>query len=258
MKSNIEVAILSCPDKRAPGPNRVRLEMLRPCVRSFADAATQMCEAVGRLGFVPSLLPSGLLSPVYKQEGEQSLPSNNRPICVISVFRRIIGVSLTSEVEKSYEPRYLQWGHRKGMDTECAVAYVDNALRRKLPTVALLDLKKAYDIVPRVTRQAMLDHRLPIGLDRIMADGPKTRFQTSQRCLLTRAGVRQVDPTSPQLFSLFMDSFLSVSNEQPRKSLASLFVDDVLVLAKTNVDLTQALDNAVKWPKSHDMIWNVG
>lgn len=148
------------------------------------------------------------------------------------------------------------------MGTECAIAFASNTIRRNLHQAVLLDLKKTFDLVPRAKRQRMVDQRLSIGLARqvralLWFMVIRTKNQTSKETLLTRAGVPQVDPTSSQLFSNFTDSSLAVCNERSWKSLTSLFVDDVLGLAKTRKDLSTLLSIAQLWAKDCDMWWNI-
>lgn len=85
----------------------------------------------------------------------------------------------------------------------------------------------------------------------------RTKFQRSPTKLIARAGVPQGDPTSPQLFAIFMDSFLEVANERPWQSLASLFVDDVLTLARPSDNLQQLLDIAHQRAIDRDIVWNI-
>lgn len=248
--------------QKAPGPDGVRLEILRLKPKLFADAALALWRAVGRLAFVPSLLRSGNLSPIYKNAGEPSVPSNNRPICLISAFRKMISAALLSEIDKHYSPDPRQWGHRRGSGVEAAVAYAVNTLRRDMPMAVFLDLKKAFDLVPRAQLQGMVDASLPEILSRnvralLWPMIIRTIGQKSSDCLHTRAGVPQGDPPSPLLFGLFMDSYLRAVNLSPTRAVASLFVDDVLGLAKTFANLLRFLDNSQKWADDHTMVWNI-
>lgn len=218
---------------KAPGPDLIRLELLQLDPKLFGRVAMSIWSAVGRLAFVPSLLRRGTLSPIYKNKGDASLPTNNRPICLISVFRKLIAAALTIEICRAYPaPDDMQWGFRKGCGTECAVAFAVNSIRRRLPLVVLLDLKKAYDMVPRVKLHQTLESRLPSNLANSVRPllGPmllKTRYQRNSDALVTLSGVPQGDTSSPVLFNLFMDTYLRCTNTSPTQVTALLFVDDV-------------------------------
>lgn len=118
------------------------------------------------------------------------------------------------------------------------MAFAINNMRTKLPRAALLDLKKAYDLVPKAKLQKLIEHRLPVGLSKqlyalLWPMFIQTKGQRSQSHIVTRAGVPQGDPTIPQIFSLSMESFLHATKKRQDDALSSLFVDDVLYLAKS-------------------------
>lgn len=247
---------------KAPGPDKIRLEILQIQPRLFAKVCVEIWRAVGRLCFVPSVLRTGTLSPIYKQQVDPSEPSNHRPICLISVFRKVIASALTREIGNHYTPNDCQWGFRCESGTECGIAFAVNLLRRELPMAVLLDLKKAYDLVPRSKLQVMIDKALPSNLAKnirplLWPMRLTTKYQVGGKVLETWSGVPQGDPPSPQLFLIFMDSYLVTVNPRPNKSLATLFVDDVLGLARSLVSLLKFLGMSVQWADEHDMIWAV-
>lgn len=249
-------------NNKAPGPDGVRLELLRLNPQLFAKATFVLWKAVGRLTFVPAALRSGNLAPVYKRTGEPTVPSNNRPICLISAFRKVISTALLADIERHYTPNLMQWGHRRGSGTEVAIIFAINKLRINLPLAVFLDLKKAFDLVPRIALQKMVDAALPSNLAKnvralLWPMLLRAKGQTSDTTLITRAGVPQGDPSSPLLFSLFMDGYLRAVNVSPRQAMASLFVDDVLGLACTWLHLMQFLDRSQRWAVNTGMVWNI-
>lgn len=143
LESQISKAIKEGQQKRAHGPDKIRLEMLRLQAELFTRTTMGLWGMVGRLGFVPSLLRSSILSLVYKQEADLTTPSNIRPICLISVFRKLVSSTIMAEIERVYQPSNLQWRDRKGEGTEHAVIYGAKNIRRTLPEGALLDRIRA-------------------------------------------------------------------------------------------------------------------
>lgn len=221
--------------KKATGPDKTSMGILQVLPALFSQAVHTMWEMMGRLGFVPSLLRSGTLSPIYKQDGEPSVPSNHRPICLISAFRKVIREVLTEDLEGVYIPEDLQLGYCKSTGTESPVTHATNNVRRAMPLAVLLDLQKAYDLVPTARLQPMVRKRVLDGLivqllAQLWPVVIRTKGQNSQINLVTRAGVPHGDPTSPQLFLIFMDNFIRATNLRPEKAITSLFVDDVLGL----------------------------
>lgn len=59
-----------------------------------------------------------------------------------------------------------------------------------------------------------------------------TKNQKQPSGFITRVGMPQADAKSPGLFNIFMDELLLVINTSPSKGIATLFVDDVLLLAR--------------------------
>lgn len=148
---------------------------------------------------VPPLLSSALISHIYKQKGDQSEPTNNRPVSFTSAFRRLISTALITELQMFYShSEEHQWGFQKKTKTECEIIYAVNDLRVNLPFAALLDLYKAYDCVPRKILQDILDKRLPPALSTMFRPllwtmRLRTKGQKSPRSILTLAGMLQCD-----------------------------------------------------------------
>lgn len=59
----------------------------------------------------------------------------------------------------------LQWGFRDNSGTEGAIALAVNKVRQRFSLADLLDLKKAYDLVPRCQLQVTADPSFPDLLD---------------------------------------------------------------------------------------------
>lgn len=98
---------------------------------------------------MPAFQRSALIAPAYEMEGDPSTPSNNSLMCIVSVFRKL-AYCLTEEIDKFYQPKYLYWSHKTGMGTECVVAFAAINLSKNVHRAVLLDLNKAYDLVPMV------------------------------------------------------------------------------------------------------------
>lgn len=69
---------------KAPGRDFIGLEILSLAPSISARAAMGILSAVGRLAYMPTILRRGTLSPIYKQQGYPSVPTNHRTICLIS------------------------------------------------------------------------------------------------------------------------------------------------------------------------------
>lgn len=249
--------------KKSPGSDRIRTDIFRLAHGMFAKAALELWRAVGRLSSVPPLLRSGLLVPIYKENGDPAVPQNNRPITLTHAFRILISTLLVMELRKHYrESLENKWGFQDRTNTECAIIFAVNKLRTNLRYAALLDLNKAFDCVPRHTLQKMVDKQLQIGLSNMIRPllwpmRLKTKNQKSRNSILTLAGVPQGDHPSPQFFDIFMDSLLRLSNNHPDRALASLFVNDVLLLGRAQNQLQDLVNIAEEWADDVNMEWTI-
>lgn len=245
---------------KSPGPDLIRTDIFKLPPERFADATIALWEAVGRTGYVPSILRTGLLASIYKNKGDASLPTNNRPVCLTPGFRRLISTALTTQLTNFYSQSLArQWVFQRGTNTECAICYASNTVRRELPMAAILDLRKAYDSVPRQLLQTMLDEQLPAALSTTFRPllAPmvlRTKHQLSNIRVRTLVGMPQGDPPSPYIFNLFMDDYIRMINVKVSRGLATLFVDDVLILARSLLDMQRLLLRSKAWSDRVGMV----
>lgn len=127
-------------------------------------------------------------------------------------------------------------------------------MRRGLPFATLVDLRKAYHCVTWAVLPFMMDDALPTGLNNIcrplLSPMKLKKRQKSSNCICPRCRIPQGDPPSPPLFNIFMDGVILQLNGNPSYDMVSLFVDDVLALARSVDDLQAVLDSCVKCSKS--------
>lgn len=244
-KSRIVGVITQAKRKRAPGPDNLRSEMLQTDAPLFASILASIWSTVGRLAHMPSILRSGWYLPLYKGCGDPADASSYRPISLTTIFRRLISAALASVVDEHYTPHAHQWGFRRGLNVENELAFANNKLRDSFPLAAVLDLRKAFDLVPRHILARLLGRRVPVSLARMLQAllspmSMRTRDWKKWATILTTIGVPQGDPTSPLLFNLFMDEFLHATNARPR-ALTSCYADDVLLVASDECSMQTAL-----------------
>lgn len=259
-KTSIAAALAKANKKKAPGPDKIRTEMFQVAPSLFTQALYELTKACMRLGYAPALLTSGLLRPIYKSRGDPAEPSSYRPINLTTAFRRIISSAILKEVEKLFVASTSQWGFQRGTSTGCAVAQATNYLRGSISHAAFLDLKKAYDVLPRAKLLKILERRLPSTLAQVIKIllvpmTLKTRNQKSATCVLTTTGVPQGDPSSPTLFNIFMDDFIAATHLSLDTAVVC-YADDVTLLARTLQLLKDMLGIADHWADSCNMSWN--
>ncbi|EZG42795.1 putative endonuclease-reverse transcriptase, partial [Gregarina niphandrodes] len=94
--------------------------------------------------------------PIYKRKGSKCDPVNYRPISILNTAVKILGSIVADRVNVVMADRISdsQSGFRRGRSTIHNVMYVQTYLResynrRKEVVVILIDLKAAFDSVPR-------------------------------------------------------------------------------------------------------------
>lgn len=90
---------------------------------------------------------TALFVPIYKK-GEQHKPDSYRPIALQSHVRKIIEASIAKLILRNYKINEQQLGFRTGTGTETAIVRHIHCART-MKITAVLDLKSAYDSVPK-------------------------------------------------------------------------------------------------------------
>lgn len=109
LERDFELFILQSKLKKAPGPGKIRSQILKVNALLIARAIFALWEAVGRIGYVPAVLRSAVYAPILKS-GDASLSTNYSLISLTSVLRLVI---LTAPMTRNTESATLhpnQWG----------------------------------------------------------------------------------------------------------------------------------------------------
>ncbi|EIE88737.1 hypothetical protein RO3G_13448 [Rhizopus delemar RA 99-880] len=151
----IHTYIGQLPTRKAPGTDHIKAEMLKPISTDLSHLLSWFFSLCCQWSYVPSLWRHAQVYPIFKK-GDSSLPSNYRPISLTSVFRKLLELSLAPWLA-SVSPRLdlAQGGfrpRRSALDQAlCLHELMQSYYRRshRLPVVAFLDIKSAYDTVDR-------------------------------------------------------------------------------------------------------------
>lgn len=261
-EATVVQVIMAMTPGRAAGPDGITPRILRLAPEPIADCICAIWRTVGRLGHVPGALTLGRVTPVFKK-GDHKLASNYRPICILNVLRRAMSAALDLRVRRWVTPHHRQWGFRKNMGTEHAIAHLSSRRRNGAKCITVLDLKGAYDRTPRHKLLQIVGRRLPSDLAGMVSSilVPGTIFVSGaadERIQVT-SGVPQGDPLSPTLFNLFMDDFLTEMDNKVGSGAepASCFADDVVLSASNRNSIQRYLQIAGEWATVNKMQWSV-
>lgn len=263
----IEKAIRRAPTGKAEGSDEVFTESLNiyPVLSSRVLAAVyQKCSD---LDYTPSSWRTATLVPLFKK-GEKTDVRNYRPIALLSHTRKTIEAAIAMEIRGSYEFDDMQLGFQPETGTETAIVrHVANGVHLKMS--AVLDLKGAYDSVPRDRMMEACRKKLPRNVvakishtlqpDTIITKGDDTGFEGK----VTR-GVPQGSPLSPTLFNVYMDTLAEriKTKMKGRRRIdgrctwdATLFADDVKMQAADRDTMQELLNIATEWASDSGMTW---
>ena len=258
-KEDLYCAIVTAKHNKSPGPDRIHSELLQIDPTLSTAVIFEIWRTVGRLQYLPKLLKTGFLAPIYKS-GDLSIPSNYRPIALLSTIRRVISKALTIQASRQYSFSFHQFGFQPKSNTEIAVARVINDLPT-FPKAASLDLQKAYDRVPRQILAKLVSERIP-GLSAMVhallsLSVFRTKGQISDTPVAIYTGVPQGDPFSPFLFNMFMDTYIEFTTTIPNSmGHPTCFADDVFLQARDEPALQSLLDKSTEWAEENGMTWN--
>ena len=253
----VEAAIRKLPNRKAPGPDHVRAEMLKPLLSQISPILNVLFKICWQWTYVPKLWRQAQVCPIFKK-GDPNLASNYRPISLTSIFRKIMEVCLAPLVSLHSPTIDIAQG---GFRPRCSA--LDQALclhelmslyclqHRRWPVVAFLDIKAAYDTVDRrVIWDALATTNTPPPLLALLSH----MFDDVSICVLLAnhlssevtlaTGVLQGSVLSPQLYSIYINSLpetlrLAAQPLTPRVGPeltpvnSLLFADDVALIGST-------------------------
>jgi hypothetical protein len=155
LTEDVEKTIKSLKNGKSPGLDGVSSIMLKSIYPAILDVLTFLINLSFQTGVFPEKLKNAVIIPIHKN-GSFSLPSNYRPISLISTFakiyEKIMKQKMLSFLNKINFFSNSQYGFRKGMNTELALLnYMDNITEGinngECTSGLFLDIRKAFDTV---------------------------------------------------------------------------------------------------------------
>ena len=141
---------------KSPGPDGITSELMKAAAVPITSQLVTLCQRVWECETVPSCWANGTIIPVYKNKGDQRLPSNYRPITLLSVPGKVVMSILMRRILPLllHHRRPEQAGFTPGRSTvDCILALRVLAEQRrefrKPLLAAYVDLKSAFDSINR-------------------------------------------------------------------------------------------------------------
>ena len=228
----------------------------------------QFCLDIGK---IPSAWSQAIISPIPKSnKADKRLPLSYRGIslliCVYKLFSSFLNIRLQKYMEQNNILSDEQNGFRESRSCEDHIYVMDTLINTKLNQnqqvfACFVDFSKAFDLI---NRDQLLLQVLNNNVDGKFYWSLKSLYAQTTACIKINNdytdffnihnGVRQGDPLSPTLFSLFIDSLI--------KELKSLnlgidvedfvltvlaYADDIVILSNSEEKLQTLLDTLTVW-----------
>ena len=228
----------------------------------------------------PSNWKKIIISPIPKcPTKDVNIPLNYRGISLISCVAKLFSAIINSKIVMYCENNQLlcdeQNGFRKKRSCEDHIFVLTSIIRNRLKDnestyCAFIDMQKAFDWVDR---KMLFYTLLKKGLNYRLYHCVKSIYENSMASIKVNqyytdwfyieSGVRQGDPLSPTLFSLFINELVVIVNslnlgvEIEDKNVSILaFADDIVLIAKNTEELQKILKEVENWCKKFRLLVN--
>lgn len=264
----------------APGPTGETPEMLVWLDDGNRDRLVQLFNDIIEEGVVPEVWKTVSLHMIYKA-GSQANPLNYRPIALMSVayklLSKIITYRLYDVVESEGIVSIAQGGFHKQRSTLSHVHALHGCIedaqkQNKQVYITYVDIANAYDSVPHWAMLDMLHkYNLPDNILHFIGDaltGSKLEVLTKYRpteMVDVEVGLKQGDPMSPLLFSLFLNPVVCKIHEEekgyrlgtgPVISMLA-FADDIALVAGGEDNMGKMWDDLTNFYYTFGMRVNI-
>lgn len=240
--SEVKNIIKALKNKKAPGEDRIRNQILKFLPRKAIVYLTNICNSSLKLNYFPNIWKNAIVLPFPKTSKDPKLAINYRPISLLCSLSKIFEKIILNRL-REYEDNLIideQYGFRTQHSTALQLANLTDQIARnfnykRITAVLSLDINKAFDTVwHEGLIHKLLENNIPSYLIKIIKSYLTNRtFQVKIENTLSdkksiSAGVPQGGLLSPELFKHYINDI-----PKTNRTKILLFADDTAITSES-------------------------
>jgi hypothetical protein len=263
---DITDSIQDSPNNSSAGGDNIQAEIYKILPNDWNNIWKTIFNACNRTRDIPSMWKTGRIFLLPK-EGNQHQPSNYRPICLLpvlyKVYSRILTKRITEFTTKNSTIHPQQNGWRPGADittnTFILIEIIKKSIRKHTDLhIIFIDIAKAFDTAQFwAIQQRMIEHGFSTNTAELIYNSLQgmqcdiiTGYGTTEPITI-QSGVRQGDPISPILYSIFINPLIQTIAQLPgatihKNNISILaYADDIVLISESEAGI-ELLYNTIK------------